>query len=118
MPKAARTTTTEAQVLRACLDLLRLRGVLAWRNNSGMLRDARGRPVRFGLVGSSDILGVLPGGRLLAVEVKRPGGRPTEAQRGFLGAVIGAGGAALVIDDVAALAAVLDRLIAGAPPGE
>lgn len=105
-----RSTTPEGAILKGALDLLRLKGIPAWRVNSGCLPDASGRPVRFGFVGCSDILGLLPPrGRLLALECKRPGGRPTPAQRAFLAAVEAAGGLAMVVDDLAALAAALDR---------
>ncbi|MDR0474188.1 MAG: VRR-NUC domain-containing protein [Treponema sp.] len=41
--------------------------------------------MRFGKVGSSDILGVLPDGRFLAVECKAPkGGRLSPEQKRFL----------------------------------
>ncbi len=99
----AKRTTPEGQVLRACLDYLALAKIRAWRNNTGALPDATGRPVRFGLAGSSDILGVLPGGRncspgrFLAVECKAPGGRTTDLQDQFLASVTQAGGLALVV---------------------
>jgi hypothetical protein len=53
--------------------------------------------MRFGLKGSSDIEGILPGGRFLAVEVKAPGGRLSPEQREFLERVRGLGGLALVV---------------------
>jgi hypothetical protein len=40
--------------------------------------------VRFGFKGSSDIIGVLPGGRALFIEVKQKAGRLTEPQKEFL----------------------------------
>jgi hypothetical protein len=111
----------EQDLVNACLRLLRLRGVYAWRNNSGAFVLGQGKGRRFfraGLVGSSDILGVLPpSGRLLAVEVKRPGGRPTPHQQAFLDQVRAAGGVAAVVRDVADLGAMLDRLLShGAAP--
>ncbi len=36
--------TTEAQVLKACLELLRMRHVFAWRNNTGVILNAKGGP--------------------------------------------------------------------------
>ncbi len=65
---------------------LTLRGIYCWRNNSGALRDSRGIPVRFGNVGSADILGINKDGRFLAIEVKRPSlkYKPTPAQLEFL----------------------------------
>lgn len=57
-------------------------GVTLWRNNSGAMKDAQGRWVRFGLgndsktlnaaMKSSDLIGITPAGRFVAFEVKRP----------------------------------------------
>jgi len=53
------------------------------------------RMIRFGLaVGSSDIIGIAPDGRFLAVEVKTPKGRATKEQLTFIEAVRNAGGIA------------------------
>jgi hypothetical protein len=101
----------EQDTVRACLQLLQLRGIFAWRNNSGAFVLGRARNRRFfraGTPGGSDILGVLPGGRFLAVEVKRPRGMPTPRQQMFLAAVEAAGGVAVVIRDVGELAALLN----------
>ncbi len=104
-----RLKTTEASVLAGCLLLLNMRHILAWRNNSGALKDRTGRLVRYGKVGSSDILGILDGGRFLAIECKAPGKKPTESQLAFLAAVEREGGLAVCVDSVAALAAILDE---------
>jgi len=45
-------------------------------------------------VGSSDIVGIAPDGRFLAIEVKTPTGRPTKEQLRFIEAVRNAGGIA------------------------
>lgn len=75
-----------------------------FRNNTGMLRDGRGRPVRFGLaVGSSDLIGwtMIHGQAIFtAIEVKRPGGRPTPAQQAFLKAVRKDGGIGLCVSSM------------------
>jgi hypothetical protein len=95
---------TETSLTRACLQLLQLKRVFAFRNNTGAAAFAgpagRKRFVRFSTPGAADILGVLPGGKFLAIEVKRPGNKPTAAQRAFLDAVTEAGGLSLVIHDV------------------
>ena len=78
-----------------------------FRNQVGQLPDPRtGRPVQFGLAkGSADLVGwktieVTPDmvGQRLAVftsiEVKTPGGRPTQHQKAWLRAVDNAGGIA------------------------
>lgn len=113
--------TPEAAVLHACLHWLALRGIKAWRNNSGVAmmkgRGGRMQPVRFGARGQADILGILPGGRFLAVECKSSTGKTTEDQEAFLREVNRLGGLAIVarsIDDLEAAlpggrAAVLPR---------
>src|SRR5258708_6451254 len=60
---------SEAALVKAVLGYLRVvRRWPAWRNQTGALRVGR-RLVRFGEVGSADVLGLIPpGGRLLAVE--------------------------------------------------
>jgi hypothetical protein len=89
-----------------------------WRNNTGVLPDRQGRPVRFGLCpGSSDLIGLrsvtvtpdMVGQRLAvfaAVEVKAPKGRLTEQQAHFLGFVEqmgGLSGVARSVEDAAAI---------------
>lgn len=100
-----RDTTRESALVRAVLDYLTLRGVCHWRNNSGALKVGN-RLVRFGTPGSADILAVLAGGRLLAIECKRRGQSLRQAQRAWLAAVEQAGGIACVarsLDDVMAV---------------
>ena len=53
--------------------------------------------MRFGKLGSSDIIGVLPDGRFLAVEVKALKGRLSVEQAAFLDKIRGLGGVALVV---------------------
>jgi hypothetical protein len=105
----------ESDLVKACLQLLKLRGVYCWRQNSGAAVFGQGKARRFvqmtrGVQGVSDILGILPGGRFLAVEAKRPGNWPTAHQEAFLDAVRAQGGVALVVHDVGELAAALERL--------
>lgn len=53
-----------------------LEGCRLYRNNVGKLKDLQERYVEFGLCpGSSDLIGWMPDGRFLAVEVKVRGGR-------------------------------------------
>ena len=96
---------SEAEVLRQVLAWLQLQRVPHWRANTGAARLGK-RFVRFGPAGQADILGLLPpSGRLLAIEVKRPGGRVRAAQKAFLAAIAAAGGVALVVHSVDELAA-------------
>lgn len=91
----------ESAVLGQCLAYLHIKGIFAWRNNTGAAKTDDGRFVRFGLPGASDIIGVLPGGKFLAVECKRSsGGRVSEQQKAFLEKVKSAGGVAIIAKSV------------------
>jgi hypothetical protein len=85
--------------------LAKIPEVTLWRNNVGALQDKNGTWLRYGLApGSADLIGVLTAyyrghptetvrvGRFLAIEVKKPGEKPTEDQRGWLEVVRKAGG--------------------------
>jgi hypothetical protein len=86
--------------------------VRLWRNNTGTLKDANGRPVQFGLCkGSADLIGwrtvtITPemvGQQVavfLSIEVKTPTGRLRPEQRQWLDAVQSAGGIAGVARSV------------------
>ena len=96
---------TESQVLRSVLALLWRHPAVAWsaRMNSGGFKDKAGQYVRFGFVGCSDVIGQMRDGRFLAIEVKRPGGKPTGPQQAFIDRVNAANGVAFIarsIDDV------------------
>ncbi len=96
----------EAEIQKQILMYLSVRGVFHWRQNSGALvlpaTNKRGRGFyRFcSMPGVSDILGVLPDGRFLAIEVKRPGQKPTTSQAAFIDAVNRLGGLAFVAHSV------------------
>lgn len=63
--------------------------------DSGQVTLTDARMMTFGLcVGSSDIVGMAPDGRFLAIEVKTKTGRPTKEQLRFIEAVRNAGGIA------------------------
>lgn len=76
------TVTSEAdtqQRVRVCASE---QGWSLWRNNSGVLKDKYGTPIRFGLGNdspninkvfkSSDLVGVGPNGKMFVVECKKP----------------------------------------------
>lgn len=86
----------ESDLVKACLQLLHLRGIPAWRANAGAgLRPGRGgrmRPIRSNAEGTPDLLAVLPPhGRLLGIECKSPAGRQRPAQAAFQKSVEAAG---------------------------
>ena len=85
----------ESDIMRACMLALSEAGCLIWRQNVGTLKNAAGIPIRFGLcVGSSDLIGIAPDGRFLAVEIKTSKGRATSEQVNFIEAVRNRGGIA------------------------
>jgi hypothetical protein len=88
-------------LVRDCLGLLALRGVRAWRNNTGA-GGTEGRFLRFGAgAGGPDILAILPpSGRLLGVECKTDSGRLAPAQRAWHEAARAAGAAVLVVRSI------------------
>ena len=97
----------EHGVQLAILEFLAYKKIMAWRCNSGAAvfeSNGRKRFVSFGRKGMSDILGILPGGKLLAIEVKAPKtGRVTPEQQDFLNDINRHGGCAFVarsVDDV------------------
>lgn len=100
---------TEHQTQAAILRYLEVSPRVAWaeRMNTGAVKipaaNGRDRFLRFGFPGCPDILGQLTDGRLLAIEVKSPSGRASEAQAAFLALVATHGGVAILarsIDDL------------------
>src|SRR4051794_4182209 len=112
--ETAMRATTESDVLGACLQYLALKGILCWRQNQGAIPLKDGGYRRFvGRKGVSDILGILPQrvqvlgedqpvtfGNLLAVEVKKFGGRLRPEQEAFLRDVRERGGVGLCVHSV------------------
>jgi len=120
-------TIPESAVLTAVIDLLLMRyHALILRINSGAVQPDKSRFVQFyywqavgmdkSRAGVSDILAILPGGLLLAIECKSPDRRrngqpaqPSPDQARFLEAVRERGGVALVVDDVEQLVSELEK---------
>jgi len=93
-------TLLEKDIQRAVLDYLRLNRIFCWKQHSVGIKKPDGRYIPSGMVGVSDIMGVLPDGRFLAVEVKRPGGKVSPAQDIFLTNVRRSKGLAVVVHSV------------------
>ncbi len=106
---------SETTLVRACLDVMHCRRIMAWRSNSGSVTatyKGKKRYVRFSsMAGLSDICAILPGGVFLAVECKIGKNKPTDEQRNFLDAVKAKGGVALVIYSADQLMQELDVLL-------
>lgn len=100
--------TPETYVKRSICSYLSLKRITFWVNDSvGIWNEKRGvfmqRRDPYRRKGVADILGCLPGGRLLAIEVKSSTGRLSPEQRAFLDEIAGLGGLAFMarsIDDV------------------
>ena len=73
-----------------------------FRNNTGVLQDRNGRPVKFGLaVGGGDIVGLRKrDGKFISIEAKLPGKNPTIEQASFITAIRANGGLAGVAHNV------------------
>ena len=112
-----RLANREKDVLSACLQWLRMKGVWCWRQNQGAIPLEGGGYRRFvGLKGVADILGILPQtvrvvgddapvtfGNLLAVETKRLGEHPRPEQADFLRQVNERGGVGVCVHSVGEL---------------
>lgn len=104
---AAPKAQLEKEIQKACLDYLRVRKILCWKNRAVGISKPNGSfiPIPKNERGVSDIIGCLPSGRLLAIEVKRPGTHPTAEQEAFIATVNLYGGLAFVarsIEDIQA----------------
>ena len=85
--------TPESDVLRACLDYLRVRHHLVARINNGAFETKRGGFVRCTDVpGIADIMGITFDGKALAVECKSEKGRLSVNQMEFRDEWIARGG--------------------------
>lgn len=102
----------EREVLAQVLEWLALHRVMAWRNNSGgrLLpgHGGRGQFVRWGVPGSGDVFVLLPpNGKLVSIEVKRPGAKARPAQEEWMRRVRDQGAGAGVVASVEELEALL-----------
>ena len=97
--------TPEGAVVRSCLDYLAIKQIVAWRNNTVGTFDPATKRMRRnpGRNGVADILGILPGGRFLAIECKAGKGRLSPDQVEFQRDIIRQGGLHIVayrVEDV------------------
>jgi len=81
---------TEQDIQRDILDYLKARGVVAWKNHIDRRRYSVGKN------GAPDIVGYLPGGRFLGIEVKKPGGNVRPAQDEFIERAVVSGACAFI----------------------
>lgn len=95
----------ENRIQAAILTYLKEQGIFCWRNNNGAVYDAKLGQYRAhnGLKGVGDIIGMLPDGRFLSVEVKTKTGVVSADQQFFIKRCERSGGLCFVarsIEDV------------------
>ena len=96
----------ESQIQKTILDFIKRNKILCFKHrNVGIYKKATNSyiPLAYGEKGISDIIGCLPDGRFLAIEVKRQGNKPSIEQADFLKRVNMMGGIGFVaysLDDV------------------
>lgn len=106
-------TVKEKDIQKQILEYLSYRHIFCWRNNSGAFKyegKSKMNYVRYGLKGSSDILGIMPDGRFLAIEVKNDKGKLSEAQEIFLKVIKDNKGVAFVAHSVEEVIKELDKV--------
>ena len=90
------------ELVRACEQYLKMKGIFHYRNNSGaMVSEYKGKQrfMRFGAVGSPDIVAVI-NGQYVGIECKMGKGRQSSNQKEFEQNLLKAGGAYWLIRDV------------------
>lgn len=113
-PPKPKKPELEADIQRKIIALLKRRGAVVTRVNSGHMRDSDGRHIALAAAGTSDLI-CLYRSRYLALEIKRPGNKPTSKQQAFLEDVRREGGIAMVLTSVAEAEALLDAIKGDAP---
>lgn len=92
---------SEKEIENSILEFLKYKGIISWKNNTTGIYDPNGKRFRskskYDRNGVSDILGILPDGRFLAIEVKRSSqARTRPSQRLFIEDINNNGGLAFV----------------------
>jgi hypothetical protein len=109
---------TEKTIKNQILNYLRLTGIEAWLNNPGGMRyrtkEGLSKYVPHGMPGQADISGILPDGRRLEIEVKKPGEKPRPDQWDFLLMIQRSGGVAFWTDNLRCVRSVINQAKAGA----
>ena len=92
------TSKTEANIQKEIMLALSQAGCTIFRNNTGAYKTEQGGFVKYGVggKGGSDLIGVAPGGRFLAVEVKTAKGRATQDQLNFINVIKSKNGIAFI----------------------
>jgi len=94
-----KTKAKESALQKQILEYLKIKKVFAWKNHSTGIYDPARRIFRTNtsVKGVSDILGILPNGRFLAIEVKIKPNKLSDNQHNFLVDINNNKGLALVV---------------------
>lgn len=104
-PKKPKKHGGEHEIQTAIIQYLTAKKIFMWRNNTGMIQTQDNRFMRFGQVGSADIIAI-HGGICYGIEVKSSTGKLSEAQEAWGNRLAQAGGVYVIarsVDDVMAL---------------
>lgn len=114
-------TQLEVEIRKDVVKAVNTRGDLTlWDSQVGTLRGVgrggRLRPIKFGITGQSDTIGIVNGGRFIGVEIKREPPhweKPSDEQMAFGNALIDRGGLWGVASSVGSALELVDGLISG-----
>lgn len=107
-------TISETDLVRACINYLHMKGIAAWRQNTGATKTVYKGKVsftRFGVPGACDITGIMPDGRRLEIECKVGKNKPTKKQLQYMKTIQDNGGVVGVVWDLDDLALIIDKNI-------
>ena len=91
--------STEKDTQKAILQYLEAKRIFHYRNNTGAVKTESGRFIRFGNVGSPDIIAVVKG-TYIGIEVKDIKGKLSPSQIAFQKELEKAGGIYIVARDI------------------
>lgn len=94
----------EAKIQSDILDFLTSKGFLVVKHNNGA-HKVKGGYIRSRKAdnGIPDIIGMTPSGRFIGVEVKKPGGKPSDAQKAIVERINASGGIACIVESLGQL---------------
>jgi len=112
--KPAKWTPRETPILKGIEQALKWDPrVMVWRSNAGGVakeHNGKRRFIQFGVTGQADLTGLVRRtGQRIEIEVKRPGGKQSIAQKIFETQISGAGGLYLLVTSINETLELLDR---------
>ena len=101
----------EKDIQSAILRYLHVNKIFCWKyNNIGIWKQKTKSYIPSNMLGVSDIIGILPDGKFLAIEIKRPSGKLTYYQETFINDIKERNGIAFVAYDVSDVEKELKKL--------